>query len=396
MKNFILTFKLPIALILILCGSFLFGQSVPLVYKQGLYALSLLIKDTLVFVLPLIIFSFIFGSLSHLKDRALTFVLFIVPAICLSNLVSTLLAYATGISGLSVMGKLATLTSNTQALEPLFQLEFPKIASNDVALLAGLVMGIALLYLKPSLHRTVAPRLMGVSFFILKKLFIPLIPLFILGFGLKLEADDSLEIIITQYPRILALIALAVLLYIVFLYCAGKGFKKRGFDAIKNMMPAVVTGFSSMSSAAAMPLTILATEKNLDDPEMSKIIIPSTVNVHLMGDCFAIPIFALCILVTFGHPLPSFETYLIFSLFFVLAKFAVAAVPGGGILVMIPILEKYLGFDSTMISLITALYIMFDPVITSLNILGNGAFAIGFQKIFSKATRKTSDGKSAS
>lgn len=388
MKNFISTFKLPIALILILCGSFFFGPSVPLFYKQGLYAISLLIKDALVFVLPLIIFSFIFGSLSHLKDRALTFVLFIVPAICLSNFVSTLLAYTTGINGLSVMGKLATLTSSTLMLEPLFHLDFPQIVSNDVALLAGLVTGIALLSLKPSLHHTLAPRLMGVSFFILKKLFIPLIPLFILGFGLKLEADDSLEIIMSQYPRVLALIACVVLLYLAFLYGVGKGFKKQSFDAIKNMMPAVVTGFSAMSSAAAMPLTILATEKNLDDPEMSKIIIPSTVNVHLMGDCFAIPIFALCILVTFGHPLPSFETYLIFSLFFVLAKFAVAAVPGGGILVMIPILEKYLGFDSTMVSLITALYIMFDPIITSLNILGNGAFAIGFQKIFSRVTRK--------
>lgn len=365
----------------------------PLVYKQGLYALSLLIKDALVFVLPLIIFSFIFGSLSHLKDRALTFVLFMVPAICLSNFVSTFLAYGTGMAGLFAMGKLATLAPNTQALEPLFQLDFPKIISNDMALVSGLILGIVLLYVKPSLHQSLAPNLMRVSFFILKKLFIPLIPLFILGFGLKLEADDSLDIIITQYPRILALIVFAVLLYIGFFYGVVSGFKKRGFEAIKNMMPAVVTGFSAMSSAAAMPLTILATEKNLDDPEMSKIIIPSTVNVHLMGDCFAIPIFALCILVTFGHPLPSPEDYLIFSLFFVIAKFAVAAVPGGGILVMIPILEKYLGFDSTMISLITALYIMFDPVITSLNILGNGAFAIGFQRMFSAMTKKVNPSK---
>lgn len=42
---------------------------------------------------------------------------------------------------------------------------------------------------------------------------------------------------------------------------------------------------------------------------------------------------------------------------------------------MLPILEKYLGFNVEMMSLITALYILFDPVITAANVLGNGCFA---------------------
>ena len=78
---------------------------------------------------------------------------------------------------------------------------------------------------------------------------------------------------------------------------------------------------------------------------------------------------------TFGLAEPSLMQYLIFSGYFVLAKFSVAAIPGGGILVMLPILEKYLGFQADMMSFITALYILFDPVITSANVLGNGAFA---------------------
>ena len=42
---------------------------------------------------------------------------------------------------------------------------------------------------------------------------------------------------------------------------------------------------------------------------------------------------------------------------------------------MLPILEQYLEFNSDMLSLITALYILFDPIITSANVLGNGTFA---------------------
>ena len=64
-----------------------------------------------------------------------------------------------------------------------------------------------------------------------------------------------------------------------------------------------------------------------------------------------------------------------FSIYFVWAKFSVAAIPGGGIIVMIPILEEHLGLSFEMLPLITTLYILFDPIITSANIMGNAVFA---------------------
>nr|WP_269077747.1 cation:dicarboxylase symporter family transporter [Rickettsia felis] len=66
-----------------------------------------------------------------------------------------------------------------------------------------------------------------------------------------------------------------------------------------------------------------------------------------------------------------------------MAKFSVAAIPGGGIIVMLPILEQYLGFNTNMMSLITALYILFDPVITCANVLGNSAFVKLIDNIYS-------------
>ena len=89
----------------------------------------------------------------------------------------------------------------------------------------------------------------------------------------------------------------------------------------------------------------------------------------------------------FGVEEPSFYSYIGFTVYFVLAKFSVAAIPGGGILVMLPILERYLGFDGAMTSLITALYILFDPVITCANVLGNGAFALAAGRIEQKLIR---------
>jgi Na+/H+-dicarboxylate symporter len=153
------------------------------------------------------------------------------------------------------------------------------------------------------------------------------------------------------------------------------------------MLPAAITGVGTMSSAAAMPLTILGVEKNSKHSDLARAIIPATVNIHLIGDCFAIPIFAFAVLKNFGIEQPDFAAYLIFACYFVLAKFSVAAIPGGGILVMLPILESYLGFQPEMMSLITALYILFDPVITPANILGNGAFALIISKFQRYGTR---------
>lgn len=141
------------------------------------------------------------------------------------------------------------------------------------------------------------------------------------------------------------------------------------------MFPVFVTAFSTVSSALTMPVTIMATEKNVKNKELAGSVISATVNIHLIGDCVAIPILAYAILKTFNLAEPSLSSYLVFSCFFVLAKFSVAAVPAGGIIIMAPILEKYLNFSSEMSSLIIAIYVIFDPFVTGFNVLGNGALA---------------------
>lgn len=153
------------------------------------------------------------------------------------------------------------------------------------------------------------------------------------------------------------------------------------------MLPAAISGFSTMSSAASMPLTIIGVENNAKNKDVALSVVPATVNIHLVGDCFAIPIFAYAVLKSFGMAEPSLFNYLIFTFYFVLAKFSVAAIPGGGIIVMLPILEGYLGFNGEMMSLITALYILFDPVITCANVFGNGAFAKMIDRFVVKNTK---------
>jgi Na+/H+-dicarboxylate symporter len=211
---------------------------------------------------------------------------------------------------------------------------------------------------------------------------VPIMPLFIIGTALKLQHDGVLVQIFERYLPILLIFVASAYCFVLLQYFALAGFNlSKTITYLKNVFPATITAFGSMSSASALPLSIKAAEENSKQQSNASVIIPATVNIHLVGDCFFIPMVAIAVMASFNVGIPNAFDYVIFAVHFVLAKFAVAAVPGGGILVMLPILQQYLHFSPEMLALITAVYVLFDPLITACNVGGNGAFAILFDKI---------------
>jgi len=195
-------------------------------------------------------------------------------------------------------------------------------------------------------------------------------------------------LIFKTYIPIVLLIAITNALYITFLYGLFAKFNvKKIFNWLKQMAPASLAGFSTMSSIAAMPITLKAAESMVEakDKATVRAVIPATVNSHLIGDSIAITTMALAMLLAFGQSLPTWPQFWTFAQFFVMAKFSVATIPGGSILAMLPVLEQTLGFTAEMLGFITAVYILFDPLITGMNVFGNGAFALFSTKYLPKA-----------
>ncbi len=371
---------MPFLLAVAIAAVILLDPVLPIAAKSILYAVSLSIKSCIIFLLPIIIFGLLFKAAVQLANRATGVIVLILTSICVSNFFSTFLSRFVGMWVYQRDLSLA-IPRSLDNLEPFFSFQLPKIIANDKAMLFGLLIGILLSLFRIGFARQIAEKLDWAVGKILS-LITYLVPLFIMGFIVKLHHDGLMGMIVKDYALIFVVIALALSVYISLIYLVSNRFNvKAALQSFKNMVPAALTGFGSMSSAAAMPLTIMATEKNCDQPELARSIIPATVNTHLIGDCFAIPIFAFAVLKTFGIMEPSLAAYLSFAFYFVLAKFSVAAVPGGGILVMLPILESHLGFNAEMMSLITALYVLFDPVITCANVVGNGGFALFFDKV---------------
>lgn len=372
--------KMPIILLIEIIIIMLIEPYIPFALKSIAYAVSLNIKSIILFLIPLLIFGLLFKVTANLAHRASKIIILVFSSICLSNFISTMASYGVA-SAVYEFDLSLLMPGDLKELTPYWTFTLPQLIANDKAMFLGLITGIVMSIARPTWVEKVSGPLEVIVSKIMAS-FAYLIPLFVAGFTIKLQYEGILMRIIQDYALIFVVIALAQFSYILLIYAAVNNFKFRNFlKNVQAMLPAALAGFSTMSSVAAMPLTIHAVEKNSVDPDISKSIVPATVNVHLIGDCFAIPIFAFAVLKNFGVEEPMFASYFVFAIYFVLAKFSVSAVPGGGILVMLPILEAHLGFTGEMMSLITALYILFDPVITSANVLGNGGFALVLGKI---------------
>ncbi|MDP2194151.1 MAG: cation:dicarboxylase symporter family transporter, partial [Alphaproteobacteria bacterium] len=377
--------KMPFLLIILILITTLITPYLSFEVKQFVFTTSFIIKKVIVFLLPLVIFGLLFKTVIQLAEKATKIILAILVFICLSNLLSTMLSYvvAQWVYGFNFR----MITPNSiQELVPLFDVPLSPFIRNDHAMLIALVTGLFASWRLPhhaakmahSIERLLQKLLSGA---------VLIVPLFILGFIVKLRHDNVMAFIVKDYALIFAIVALAQYTYIGILYMLySKGRLSTCIAHLQAMLPATICGFSTMSSAASMPLTLLGVEHQAYHKDIARSVVPVSVNFHLIGDCFAIPIFAFAIMKSFGVSEPSFAAYVLFALYFVKQKFAVAAVPGGGILVMLGILESQLGFNAEMISLITALYILFDPVITSANVFGNGVFAKFIDRFFYKVS----------
>ena len=376
--------SLPVQLIIAIFAAFFLSDVFNLETIRFFFSISCGLKEILMGVLPFVILSYILAAILSMEQRAPLLIFSIIALVTLSNAFTVLVSYGVGVSLLPLLtfGSTSVLSEIQDTVTPLFSLPIPEILAPDQSLLLGIIVGLIFSFIKVPAITALAQDMRHYVTVFLQKAFIPLLPLYVFGFILKMDYEDTLMILIKNSGHIFGLIWVFILAYLAMLYFIVSGFRlNRFFEIIRNMLPAGITGFSTMSSAATMPITLAATEKNMGDDQFADLVIPTTVNIHLMGDALAIPILALAVLSLSGMPLPTFENYLLFVIYFCLAKFSVAGIPGGGIIVMLPILQKYLGLSAEMASLLTTIYIIQDPIFTSANVMGNGAFALLTRKV---------------
>jgi Na+/H+-dicarboxylate symporter len=139
-----------------------------------------------------------------------------------------------------------------------------------------------------------------------------------------------------------------------------------------------------MSSTATIPVTVECAEKNGVNKPLAELSMPIMANIHLVGDSISTPLLAMVTVMLFLGEFPDPISYMKFVVMFCSAMLAVSGIPGGGIIVMIPILVSQFCFNEQMVSIIITLYLLLDSFGTAANVMGDGALGIIMNKLFKR------------
>jgi len=370
--------------VLLICALYLLcAPYLALWFDRSLYAISLSMKDLLLWVLPITVSFFIAHAISFFEKKAPLFILALFLFEAASNSCSVWYAYVCGHIASNHVPPLDPQRL-VDAFEPLwrFSLSKPSWWSPDKGSFLGVAIGLMATLFFPSMRHSIQKG-KAVAEWVLTKIFARLIPLFVLGFVARMYRTDLLGQTFARYADLLFWLLCFLIGYILFLIFIGSGLSiSRFIRSGKNLLPCAGVAITSSCSLSTMPWTIEGVSKNLKNPDLAQAIIPATTNIQQIGDCIANAFLCFMIYRQFHGVNPDLSLWLPFSAVFVLARFATAAVLGGAMFIMLPIYESYLGFTPEMIGIIIAFNVILDPLITCANVVANGALAQVFEKVW--------------
>jgi len=331
--------------------------------------------------IPIIILGLIAPGIFELGKGAGRLLLITAGIAYLSTILAGLFSYGTcRLSYPSLLGDAAVSLGNIDMgandLKPFFTIEMPPLMSVTTSLVLAFVIGLSLIGIRGDSFRNVMLELREVVFMVIRKVIIPILPIFIFGIFLEMGAEGNVGPVLGMFLKIIVVIFLMHVTVLVLQFViAGAIARKNPFKALWTMLPAYVTALGTQSSAATIPVTRAQAVKNGVEPEVADFVIPLCATIHMSCSMLKIVACAFAISLSMGLDI-SFGTYMGFILMLGITMIAAPGVPGGAIMAALGLLASMLGFDANMQGLMIALYIAMDSFGTAGNVTGDGAIAL--------------------
>ena len=339
--------------------------------------------------IPIIILGLIAPGIFDLGRGAGRLLLITAGIAYLSTILSGLFSYGTcRLTYPALLGDAAVslggIDMGANDLKPYFTIEMPPLMSVTTALVLAFVIGLSLVAIQGNTFRNLMVELRELVFLVIKKVIIPILPLFIFGIFLEMGAEGNVGPVLGMFLKIIVVIFLMHVTVLVLQFCiAGAIAHKNPFKALWTMLPAYVTALGTQSSAATIPVTRTQAIKNGVNSDVADFVIPLCATIHMSCSILKIVACAYAISLSMGLDI-SFGTYLGFILMLGVTMIAAPGVPGGAIMAALGLLASMLGFDANMQGLMIALYIAMDSFGTAGNVTGDGAIALIINTIKNK------------
>lgn len=378
-----LLFRVVVAIIL----GILIGKVIPESLGRVFATFNALFDQLLKFLIPLIIVSLIIPAIAKLGQTAGKLLLFTVLVAYGSTLFAGFSSYFTSLAIFPALidGQHAILVDETaRVLSPYFTLAIPPLLDVMSALVLAFLVGIGLTRLENSILGKVAVDFEQIISFLIEKLIIPLLPIFIFGIFLDMTYSGKVMVILDVFIKIIGVIfAMHVLLLLLQFVIAGAIAKKNPIKLLTTMLPAYFTALGTQSSAATIPVTLLQAKKAGVSEDIANFCIPLCATIHLAGSMLKIVACVVALMLMQGMPIDTLQMAGFICMLGV-TMIAAPGVPGGAIMAAIGIISSMLGFDLENQALMISLYIAMDSFGTACNVTGDGAIAIIVDATFKK------------
>lgn len=392
--------KLIVAIIL----GILIGQFLPVPVIKVFVTFAGIFSNFLKFIVPLMIVGFVVKGIADLTQGA-----------------GKLLGIATGLSYFSTIlagsgayfvafylfpkfmdsSTMSTIVNpeNSQ-LDPFFEVAIPPFIDVTSAIIFAFIMGLCISTMRGkelgNATYNIFSEFSEIIVKVLKVVIIPFLPLFILGTFANMTYSGEVYAIISVLWKVFLVVLSLHLIYIGILFViAGVVSKKNPLVLMRNQIPGYLTAIGTQSSAATIPVNLKCAEKNGTTKQISEFIIPLCSTIHMPGSIITITCCVTSVLMMFNMPF-NFSTMFPLILSLGVAMVAAPGAPGGSIMAALPFLTIVgISPESSLASLLIALYITQDSFGTAANVSGDNAMAIIVDTIYKKfILKKESDDSS--
>lgn len=381
-----LIFKLILAVFL----GLLIGLYSPKSFMNVIVTLKYILGQVIFFAVPLIIIGFIAPSIAKLKSNASKLLGYAITFAYISSIGA---ATFSAIFGYMLIPKLS-IQSTTDTLRELpaliFQLDIPQIMPVMSALFLSIILGLATAWTKADLFEKLLDQFQDIVLSLVKKIVIPLLPIFIATTFATLAYEGSITNQLPVFIKVIIIVLIGHFIWLAFLY-ALSGFMsgKNPMEVLKHYGPAYLTAVGSMSSAATLPVSIECAKKSkVLRKDISNFSIPLFSNIHLCGSVLTEVFFVMVVSQILYGKLPDVSSMILFIV--LLGIFAIGApgVPGGTVMASLGLITSVLGFNETGTALILTIFALQDSFGTACNVTADGALTLMLTGVANKKNIK--------
>jgi len=374
--------NLIVQIVIAVLAGWVLGSVLPSWGIRGLNTFQYLFSQFVRFLVPLIILGFVTPAIADTGKSAGRLLLVTVAIAYASTLFAGGLSYAASKTVLPHVIKGGLDEASAMAsFQPYFKIAIIPFADIVTCLVFSFIVGLGIVACGSDAVLKVAHQFKDIVNWAIAKLFIPVLPLYVMSVIANTTACGNLAKIAGSCMTLIVFCTLLTIVLMLIQYAvAGAVAGKNPLKALATMLPAYFTGLGCCSSAATLPVTLRQTQKNGVSEDTANLVIPLCANIHLAGSMSNMVAYAMGLMILAGDPvsLPAFVMYI---LQISIVAVASPGVPGGVVIASATIAESALGFSPERYAIMMAIYMAFDGMGTACNLTGDGAIAIIVDKI---------------